>query len=155
MILTSNPGMYVVSFNMENPMRKDRYRPESKSYVNKNMIKVGKSANIKRTMKSRYTQTFAYRESEPKRTIKYWQSLGYKDNNLKRCLGCNVKTPHHHVVFEYIKETSFLTEQDRKDIEKKVKKEFSQSRVFGEYYRADIKKDVIIFLSETIASYEK
>ena len=55
MILTSNPGMYVVSFNMENPMRKDRYRPESKSYVNKNMIKVGKSANIKRTMKNRYT----------------------------------------------------------------------------------------------------
>ena len=154
MILTSNPGMYVVSFNMENPMRKDRYRPESKSYVNKNMIKVGKSANIKRTMKNRYTQTFAYRESEPKRTIKYWQSLGYKDNNLKRCFGCNVKTPHHHVVFEYIKETSFLTEQDRKDIEKKVKKEFAQSKIFGEYYRSDIKADVITFLDETIASYQ-
>jgi hypothetical protein len=155
MNITSSPGMYVVSFNMENPMRKDRYRPESKSYVNKNMIKVGKSSNLNRTMKNRYTKTFAYRESEPTRTIKYWQSLGYRDNNLKKCFGCNVKTPHHHVIFEYIKETSFLSEQDRKDIENRVKIEFSQSKIFGEYYKNDIKNDVIIFLDEIIASYQK
>jgi hypothetical protein len=148
------PGMYVLSFNMERPMVYYQYQPQSKRYVDSSMIKVGKCTNIKTRM-GNYMKTYGYREFEPPSTKDYWINMGFDDNYLRRCLGCDLKEPHHHVIFEYIKEVEFLDEQDRKDIEKEIKNSFREVNVFGEYYRKEAKRDLIEFLDKLILSYEE
>jgi hypothetical protein len=148
------PGMYVLSFNMERPMVYYQYQPQSKRYVDSSMIKVGKCTNIKTRM-GNYMKTYGYREFEPPSTKDYWINMGFDDNYLRRCLGCDLKEPHHHVIFEYIKEVEFLNEQDRKDIEKEIKNSFREVNVFGEYYRKEAKRDLIEFLDKLILSYEE
>lgn len=154
MNFAKTPGMYVLSFNMERPMVYYQYQPQSKRYVDSSMIKVGKCTNIKTRM-GNYMKTYGYREFEPPSKKDYWINMGFDDNYLRRCLGCDSKEPHHHVIFEYIKEVEFLNEQDRKDIEKEIKNSFKEVNVFGEYYRKEAKKDLIEFLDKLILSYEK
>ena len=96
------PGMYVLSFDMERPMVYYQYQPQSKRYVDSSMIKVGKCMNIKKRMGD-YMKTYGYREFEPPPTKDYWIKQGFKDNYLRRCMGCDRKEPHHHVIFENIK----------------------------------------------------
>ena len=153
MNFAKTPGMYVLSFNMERPMVYYQYQPQSKRCVDSSMIKVGKCTNIKTRM-GNYMKTYGYREFEPPSTKDYWINMGFDDNYLSRCLGCDLKEPHHHVIFEYIKEVEFLDEQDRKDIEKEIKNSFREVNVFGEYYRKEAKKDLIEFLDKLILSYE-
>ena len=153
MNFAKTPGMYVLSFNMERPMVYYQYQPQSKRYVDCGMIKVGKCTNIKTRM-GNYMKTYGYREFEPPSKKDYWINMGFDDNYLRRCLGCDLKEPHHHVIFEYIKEVEFLDEQDRKDIEKEIKNSFREVNVFGEYYRKEAKKDLIEFLDKLILSYE-
>ena len=148
------PGMYVLSFNMERPMVYYQYQPQSKRYVDSSMIKVGKCTNIKTRM-GNYMKTYGYREFEPPSTKDYWINMGFDDNYLRRCLGCDLKEPHHHVIFEYIKEVEFLDEQDRKDIEKEIKNSFREVNIFGEYYHKEAKRDLIEFLDKLILSYEE
>ena len=151
---SKDSGMYVLSFNMERPMGYYRYRPQSNKYVDSNMIKVGKCINIRSRMTS-YTKTYGYREFEPLPTIEYWKNQGYADNYLKKCFGCNLKSPHHHVNFEYIKETNFLEEQQRRFIETKVKEKFISSNIFGEYFDRSIKSELISFLDKLICKYKR
>ena len=154
MNFAKTPGMYVLSFNMERPMVYYQYQPQSKRYVDSSMIKVGKCTNIKTRM-GNYMKTYGYREFEPPSKKDYWINMGFDDNYLRRCLGCDLKEPHHHVIFEYIKEVEFLDEQDRKDIEKEIKNSFREVNVFGEYYRKEAKRDLIEFLDKLILSYEE
>ncbi len=146
------PGMYVLSFDMKRPMVYYQYRPQSKRYVDSSMIKVGKCKNIKKRMND-YMKTYGYREFEPPPTKDYWIKKGFKDNYLRRCLGCDLKEPHHHVIFEYVKEVEFLEEQDRKEIEKELKKIYREANIFGEYYHKDAKKSLIASLKTLIQSY--
>ena len=146
--------MYVLSFNMERPMVYYQYQPQSKRYVDSSMIKVGKCTNIKTRM-GNYMKTYGYREFEPPSTKDYWINMGFDDNYLRRCLGCDLKEPHHHVIFEYIKEVEFLNEQDRKDIEKEIKNSFREVNIFGEHYHKEAKRDLIEFLDKLILSYEE
>jgi hypothetical protein len=147
------PGMYVLSFNMERPMVYYQYQPQSKRYVDSSMIKVGKCKNIKKRMGD-YMKTYGYREFEPPRTKDYWIKKGYRDNSSGRCMGCNLKEPHHHVIFEYFREVEFLEEQDRKEIEKKLKNIYKKENIFGEYFSKDVKQDLIASLKTLIKSYE-
>ena len=146
------PGMYVLSFDMKRPMVYYQYRPQSKRYVDSSMIKVGKCKNIKKRMND-YIKTYGYREFEPPPTKDYWIKKGFKDNYLRRCLGCDLKEPHHHVIFEYVKEVEFLEEQDRKEIEKELKNIYREANIFGEYYHKDAKKGLITSLKTLIQSY--
>ena len=146
------PGMYVLSFDMKRPMVYYQYRPQSKRYVDSSMIKVGKCKNIKKRM-NRYMKTYGYREFEPPPTKDYWIKKGFKDNYLRRCSGCDLKESHHHVIFEYVKEVEFLEEQDRKEIEKELKKIYREANIFGEYYHKDAKKSLIASLKTLIQSY--
>ena len=57
MNFAKTPGMYVLSFNMERPMVYYQYQPQSKRYVDSNMIKVGKCKNIKTRM-GNYVKTY-------------------------------------------------------------------------------------------------
>jgi len=152
--LSKDSGMYVLSFDMERPMGYYRYRPQSNKYVDNNMIKVGKCINIRSRMTS-YTKTYGYREFEPLPTIEYWKNQGYADNYLKKCFGCSSKSPHHHVNFEYIKETSFLEEQQRRNIEREIKEKFISSNIFGEYFDRTIKDELISFLHKLICKYQR
>lgn len=154
MNFAKTPGMYVLSFNMERSMVYYQYQPQSKRYVDSSMIKVGKCTNIKTRM-GNYMKTYGYREFEPPSTKDYWINMGFDDNYLSRCLGCDLKEPHHHVIFEYIKEVEFLDEQDRKDIEKEIKNSFREVNIFGEYYHKEAKRDLIEFLDKLILSYEE
>ena len=154
MNFAKTPGMYVLSFNMERSMVYYQYQPQSKRYVDSSMIKVGKCTNIKTRM-GNYMKTYGYREFEPPSTKDYWINMGFDDNYLNRCLGCDLKEPHHHVIFEYIKEVEFLDEQDRKDIEKEIKNSFREVNIFGEYYHKEAKRDLIEFLDKLILSYEE
>jgi len=149
-----SPGMYVLSFNMERPMVYYQYRPQSNTYVDSSMIKVGKSKNIKTRM-GNYMKTYGYREYEPPPTEQYWISEGFKDIRLQRCMGCDSTEPHHHAIFEYIQEVNALTEQDRVDIEGEIKNSFRDANIFGEYYHKEAKEDLIPFLAKLIVSYEK
>ena len=150
----TSAGMYVLSFNMERPMVYYEYRPESDRYVDNTMIKVGKCKNIKTRMRN-YIKTYGFREYEPPSTTQFWKSKGFESNYLNRCLGCDSTQPHHHVIFEYIKETESLDEQDRKDIEKEIKFLFQQENIFGEYYRKEVRRDLISELSKLINEYGK
>lgn len=153
MEFAKTPGMYVLSFNMEKPMVYYQYQPQSQRYVDSSLIKVGKCKSIKTRM-GNYMKTYGYREYEPPPTQKYWIEKGFNDNYLRSCLGCDSKEPHHHVIFEYIKEVPFLEEQDRKDIENEIKDSFKEANKFGEYYHKEAKKDLIEFLDKLIVSYE-
>lgn len=153
MEIKNKPGMYVVSFNMEKPMVYWRARPWSNNYVDNSMIKVGKAKNLRSRMNS-YKLTFGYRKSEPPSTLDYWVSKGYKDINLRKCFGCDLTEPHHHVNFEYIREADFLTEENRVAIEKKIREQFSHAKVFREYFKKEIKEELIEFLDSEINSYK-
>lgn len=153
MEIENKPGMYVVSFNMEKPMVYWRARPWSNNYVDNSMIKVGKAKNLRSRMNS-YKLTFGYRKSEPPRTLDYWLSKGYKDINLRKCFGCDLTEPHHHVNFEYIREADFMTEENRVAIEKKIREQFSHAKVFREYFKKEIKDELIEFLDSEINSYK-
>ena len=153
MEIKNQPGMYVVSFNMEKPMVYWRARPWSNNYVDNSMIKVGKAKNLRSRMNS-YKLTFGYRKSEPPSTLDYWVSKGYKDINLRKCFGCDLTEPHHHVNFEYIREADFLTEENRVAIEKKIREQFSHAKVFREYFKKEIKNELIEFLDSEINSYK-
>lgn len=153
MEIKNKPGMYVVSFNMEKPMVYWRARPWSNNYVDNSMIKVGKAKNLRSRMNS-YKLTFGYRKSEPPSTLDYWVSKGYKDINLRKCFGCDLTEPHHHVNFEYIREADFLTEENRVAIEKKIREQFSHAKVFREYFKKEIKDELIEFLESEINSYK-
>ena len=153
MEIKNKPGMYVVSFNMEKPMVYWRARPWSNNYVDNSMIKVGKAKNLRSRMNS-YKLTFGYRKSEPPSTLDYWVSKGYKDINLRKCFGCDITEPHHHVNFEYIREADFLTEENRVAIEKKIREQFSHAKVFREYFKKEIKNELIEFLDSEINSYK-
>ena len=146
------PGMYVLSFDMERPMVYYQYKPDSKTYVDSGMIKVGKCTSIKKRMGD-YMKTYGYREFEPPSTKDYWIKQGFKDNYLRRCMGCDLKEPHHHVIFEYVIGVEFLEEQDRKEIEKELKNIHREANIFGEYYHKDAKKDLIASLKTLIQSY--
>ena len=139
---------------LEKPMVYWRARPWSNNYVDNSMIKVGKAKNLRSRMNS-YKLTFGYRKSEPPSTLDYWVSKGYKDINLRKCFGCDITEPHHHVNFEYIKETNFLEEQQRRYIETKVKEKFISSNIFGEYFDRSIKSELISFLDKLICKYER
>ena len=151
---SKSPGMYILSFNMEEPMVYYQYQPQSKRYVDSSMIKVGKCINIKSRM-GNYIKTYGYREFEPPTTTQHWINKGFEDNFLRRCMGCDYMELHHHVIFEYIREVNALEEQDRKDIEREIKDSFRDSNVFGEYYHKEAKEDLIIFLTKLIDAYER
>lgn len=153
MELKNKSGMYVVSFNMEKPMVYWRARPWSNNYVDNSMIKVGKAKYLRSRMNS-YKLTFGYRKSEPPSTLDYWVSKGYKDIHLRKCFGCDLTEPHHHVNFEYIREADFLTEENRVAIEKKIREQFSHAKVFREYFKKEIKDELIEFLDSEINSYK-
>ena len=141
-------GIYVLSFNMEEPMVYHQPHPESDKLINNTMIKVGKCKNIRKRMGD-YRSTYGYRDKEPPKTEDYWISRGYRDRYLKRCLGCERKDPHHHVEYLHIEPTPFVHEDSYQeflnDIENRISNKFYENKIWSkmEYYQKDIKQKLI------------
>ena len=141
-------GIYVLSFNMEEPMVYHQPHPESDKLINNTMIKVGKCKNIRKRMGD-YRSTYGYRDKEPPKTEDYWISRGYRDRYLRRCLGCKRKDPHHHVEYLHIEPTSFVHEDSyqefHNDIENRISNKFYENKIWSkmEYYQKDIKEKLI------------
>ena len=161
-------GIYVLSFDMKFPMSYWEKNPGSDSFVSSQMIKVGKTQKFLKRMEE-YKNTYGFREFEPNTKVvrEYWKERGLVDINFNRCLGCDNKEPHHHVVQEYWRSTGFVSndiqvvESLNKDIESRIKKEYSEFRLKGhdnigrlaEYYCKSQKNKIIDSIDKIINEY--
>ena len=169
--IPDKPGIYVLSFDMENPMVYFERSPWSKSYVSNEMIKVGKEKNSLRKRMGNYQKTYGYREFEPQeaKVQNYWKKEGHENTIFKKCFGCNKNHEHHHVTIEYLGTTDFISNDNNyldvevhSIIEAKVKEEFSDFLLKGhnnkgnlkEYYDKSAKEPIIFFIQELLSKYK-